>query len=60
MNNYKLKVNSPCKDCKNRFLGCHSKCEGYKIYKEELTSLQEDLDKQNSEIYLYKIGRSKA
>lgn len=20
---------APCKDCKNRYLGCHSECKGY-------------------------------
>lgn len=26
---------SPCKDCNNRFLGCHSSCERYLDYKSE-------------------------
>ena len=26
---------SPCKDCGDRYLGCHSDCERYKSYKEE-------------------------
>lgn len=28
-------INSPCKDCKNRYLGCHSECEKYIEYKEK-------------------------
>lgn len=27
-------VKSPCKNCKNRFVGCHSQCESYKLYRE--------------------------
>lgn len=27
---------SPCKDCKNRKLYCHSSCEQYKEFKAEL------------------------
>lgn len=25
----------PCKNCKDRFVGCHSSCEKYKAFKEE-------------------------
>jgi hypothetical protein len=28
-------MNAPCKDCKDRVLGCHSKCEKYKAFSEE-------------------------
>lgn len=27
---------SPCKDCPERFIGCHSSCERYKQYRSEL------------------------
>lgn len=26
-------MNSPCKDCKERHLGCHSRCEAYQSYR---------------------------
>ena len=26
---------SPCKDCEKRELGCHSRCEAYRLYNEE-------------------------
>lgn len=29
-------INSPCKDCKDRYLGCHSKCKKYNNFKKEL------------------------
>lgn len=32
MNSYKM---SPCKDCKNRCIGCHGKCELYHAWKKE-------------------------
>lgn len=28
-------MNAPCKDCMERYVGCHSKCEKYIAYKEE-------------------------
>nr|DAQ48207.1 MAG TPA: chromatin structure-remodeling complex protein [Bacteriophage sp.] len=29
-------ISSPCKDCKSRFVGCHSTCDSYKEYRVEL------------------------
>lgn len=29
------KPNAPCKDCKERHVGCHAECEMYKEYAEE-------------------------
>lgn len=26
---------TPCKDCKDREVGCHGKCEKYKVFVEE-------------------------
>lgn len=28
------KYDSPCKNCSNRKIGCHGKCEKYKHYKQ--------------------------
>ena len=28
-------LESPCKGCPDRFVGCHSQCEGYLSYVEE-------------------------
>ena len=37
---------APCHGCKERYLGCHDHCEGYKAYKEDIehtrTSKNED------------------
>lgn len=31
---------SPCKDCPERFVGCHSSCEKYKQYRSELDAFK--------------------
>ena len=31
-----IKPNSPCLNCKDRKIGCHVDCEGYKDYEEAL------------------------
>ena len=31
---------SPCKDCPERFVGCHSSCERYKQYRSELDAFK--------------------
>lgn len=28
-------MNTPCKDCPDRVLGCHSVCKEYKLFQEE-------------------------
>lgn len=33
----KEKANAPCKDCKNRHIGCHSECNEYKAFCESKT-----------------------
>jgi hypothetical protein len=32
---------SPCKDCADRVLGCHSSCESYQAYTEKVKALRE-------------------
>ena len=27
---------APCRGCSDGYIGCHSKCEGYVVYKSEL------------------------
>lgn len=29
-------INSPCKNCKERFVGCHSNCEKYNQFRKDL------------------------
>ena len=35
-------VYAPCKDCKERTVGCHATCKIYKIYKEQLEQFKKD------------------
>lgn len=34
-------MKAPCKDCPDRQLDCHSKCERYKAYQEEREAYRE-------------------
>lgn len=36
----------PCRDCKFREVGCHSKCESYKQYRASLDKLNEQKNMQ--------------
>ena len=42
---------APCKECKDRFLGCHSKCERYAEMKAE-----NEKTRKNREDYFKKHG----
>ena len=33
-------IASPCKDCPERFIGCHSSCEKYRQYRSELDEIK--------------------
>ena len=41
-------IYAPCKDCKNRFLGCHSKCDKYKDYKKRSEELNDMKNKSEN------------
>jgi hypothetical protein len=36
-------IEPPCKDCPDRVVGCHSKCEKYKSYKRNNTEAKKDI-----------------
>lgn len=36
-----------CKGCKNRFIGCHSKCDDYVKYRKEKNKVIQEKEKQN-------------
>lgn len=45
---------SPCKDCQERYLGCHSKCEKYIKYHEANLERQkkiQELHEMNNDFY---------
>ena len=37
---------SPCKDCEERHVGCHSKCEKYAEFRKEVNEKREALREQ--------------
>lgn len=49
-----IKPIPPCRDCEERYGGCHGKCDGYKTFRKELdeynelkrnqTLIQQDID----------------
>ena len=49
---------APCKDCKDRHVGCHSKCEKYLEYKKELQKAKhrEKIDKKIEDDIWYGIN----
>ena len=38
---------SPCKDCPDRFVGCHSKCERYQAYSDKVKGIRERRERDN-------------
>lgn len=40
---------APCKNCKDRYVGCHSKCEKYKEYAAECEVIREKRRKESDE-----------
>lgn len=49
-------VQSGCKDCKERHMGCHSTCESYKKYQEENNRAKQQLRKSTSSLSLNSNG----
>ena len=49
---------APCKDCKDRHVGCHGKCEKYLEYKKELQKAKhrEKIDKKIEDDIWYGIN----
>lgn len=40
---------APCKDCPDRVVGCHGKCEKYQAYRVEVDELKLERAKKNYE-----------
>lgn len=38
-----MKPKPPCKDCQNRYVGCHGKCDAYKRFKQEQNDFKDEL-----------------
>lgn len=43
-------MNAPCKDCPNRQIGCHSKCEKYQEYARICEEQRQKRLKDNAEL----------
>lgn len=59
---FNSKYNQSCRDCAMRHVGCHSKCEKYKIEKELRTKERQGLIKEhnNQIVGIYKeYGRKR-
>ena len=44
MINYR--IHNQCLGCTDRYVGCHSDCEKYKAYKEEMTKFEDTVNKR--------------
>lgn len=42
-------MKSPCKDCAERYVGCHSGCEKYKDFRQELDKQRTHINKAKEE-----------
>ena len=43
---YAIHVDTPCQDCKDRHVGCHSTCKRYEEYRTKLDEYNEKHRKQ--------------
>lgn len=39
-------IQSPCKDCESRTIGCHCSCEKYKAFRAKMDKLREAADER--------------
>lgn len=46
-------INSPCKNCENRYLGCHSECGKYTMFKRKREYESAIIRKKKYENYLF-------
>lgn len=50
-------VNSPCKDCPNRYVGCHSSCDAYISYRGKNDNARDNERKQKDAMHDYMCVR---
>ena len=48
-----MKPKPPCKDCKDRKMGCHSKCKSYIEYKQKFNKWQSELKEEKYQNWLF-------
>lgn len=47
-------MSAPCKDCPDRVVGCHSKCEKYISFRkqrDEMLAKKAEVNKQNNDVW---------
>lgn len=47
------RIHNQCLGCTDRYVGCHSKCEKYKAYKEEMAKFDETVNKSREKYSNY-------
>ena len=47
---------APCKECADRYLGCHGKCEAYKMFQEYNAKISEE-KRKDFEYKMYKYEK---
>lgn len=47
-----IRMNVPCRNCKEREEGCHSKCERYSAFKEEVERIRKTEKKAKANMSL--------
>jgi len=52
-------IMSPCKNCTDRCIGCHTTCGDYAIYKQELERRRTEIKKENETETFVRAVKSK-
>ena len=52
-----MSIKSPCKDCFERTVGCHSTCENYISFKKEWDARQEQIRDTKKKEYAYWLSK---
>lgn len=41
-------MNNPCRECTDRQIGCHARCDMYKVWKSKVTQIREQIRDQRA------------
>lgn len=52
-----MSVKNPCKYCKDRYLGCHGKCDKYKEFKNSITKANNERYRQG-QLKAYQVDKA--
>lgn len=52
-----MSVSEPCKNCPDRYLGCHSNCDKYKQFKKEIAERKRK-NQKGREYFNYLIDKA--